>query len=890
MPPSPSLIESTNEPIVWHLLAPEDALPALESTAAGLAPAEAESRRERWGPNQLEDKGIKSPWLILGEQLKSVMVLILLAAAVLSAVLGDYADAGAILAIVVFFVALGVFQEYQAEQAIAALKALAVPEVKVRRGGELVRLHADQLVPGDVIVLEAGDAVPADARLLEAHGVAVLEAALTGESEAVTKTVAALSDAGTPLAERINMVYSGTSLAKGRAVAVVTATGMRTELGHIAGLLQSVSSGPTPLQKRLDQVGKTLAWVAVAISTLILGLGLLQGEPLRLMLLTAISVAVAAVPEGLPAVLTITLAFGARRMLKRQALVRKLTGIETLGSVSVICSDKTGTLTQNRMEVVELVTLAGAVPPAAELRPETSLLLAAAALCNDSELRGGEAQGDPTETALLMAAVQAGLDPASLRAAMPRKLELPFDSGRKAMSTLHPLAADRPESLALLPNEPGLSVSFTKGAVDRLLEQSKTVLQDGRWVDLTDELRAGIESELERLASAGRRVLGCALRVWTQSPDSAALETELGLIGLIAMIDPPRQEAKAAVATCREAGIRPVMITGDHPLTALAIATELGIGDGQRVLTGRELDGLDADGLQKAALEVSVFARVAPEHKLRIVEALQTSGRIVAMTGDGVNDAPALKKADIGVAMGITGTDVSKEAADMVLQDDNFATIVAAVEEGRIIYDNLRKFLKFSVAGNLGKILVMLVAPLLGMPLALLPIHLLWLNLLTDGLLGLGLGLEPAEHKVMTRPPTAPDESIFGGGFIAQVLGMGTLIGALSLAPAIWLFSHDPDGPWQTVLFTSLAVGQVFQALAVRSSRDSLLSTGFSNPVLWGMIALVLGLQVLAIQLPLVQGLFHAQSLSPALLLMILAINSPVLLLAEGLKAAGKEV
>lgn len=879
----------------WHTLTAAETLDALHSTDAGLSAEQVQQQQALYGKNELAEAPIKSPWKILWEQLASVMVVILLVAAVLSAVLGDFQDAGMILAIIVFFVTLGVFQEYRAEKAIAALKQLAVPSVRVRRAGQVSQLPAPELVPGDIVLLEAGDQVPADARLLQAYAMQVQEAALTGESAAVEKRAEALDDPEAGIGDRSNMLYLGTALTYGRGEAVVVNTGMQTELGQIARLLQSVESRQTPLQKRLDQVGKLLAVLAVICAGLIFALGLVRGEALSLMLMSAISVAVAAVPEGLPAVLTITLAFGSQRMLKRHALVRKLTGIETLGSVSVICSDKTGTLTQNRMQVIQLSDLqqtAPCVPPdsATDLQ---QLLLLCGVLCNDSQLQPGQNLGDPTEIALLEA-LQNPEHVTRWQAQWPRLDELPFDSERKRMSTLHRWPADAAQSpfafLQALPAAPALM--FVKGAFDGLLERSSRCFDGQQCLPLDAARRQHFEQASQQLAASGYRVLGFAFKPLTQETVQTEDESDLIFLGLMALLDPPRPEVADAVKTCQQAGIRVIMITGDHPLTALKIAQDLGITRSSKVLTGRELQNMAQEQLQEALGDCQVFARVSPEHKLRIVNALQGQQRIVAMTGDGVNDAPALKQADIGVAMGITGTDVSKEAADMVLQDDNFATIVAAVEEGRTIYDNLRKFLKFSIAGNLGKILTMLAAPLLGMPLALLPIQMLWLNLMTDGLLGLGLGLEPAERRIMQRPPTSPDESVLGGNMRWQMAWMGLLIAGVSMGLAgVWWYLQGPEGAWQTVLFTSLAFAQVFQALGIRSSQDSLFRIGLrSNAVLLGMVGLVLGLQTLLTRVPLLRDLFHLQVLSLYELLFILLANSLILWVTEGLKWRGKSV
>ena len=838
----------------WYKMDTASVAAALESQpAAGLDEALAARRLEENGPNELVERGLRTPWRILWEQFTATMVLILIGASLLSAILGEIKDAVAIGAIVVLFAVLGFVQEYRAEKAMAALKRLAVPVVRLLRAGSLREVSARELVPGDLILLEAGNLVPADARLLEAVNLRIQEATLTGEAEPVDKLVSALPGGDLPLGDRRNMAYMGTVVTYGRGTAMVVHTGMRTELGRIAALLQDVKSEPTPLQRRLDQVGKLLALVGLGIAGLILLMGLQRGEPLRDMLLTAVSVAVAIVPEGLPAVVTITLALGAQRMLRRNALIRKLPAVETLGSVTVICSDKTGTLTENRMTVVVLdvaghqVNLTESMrnhmpslepgqrqPAMMEGQPASvSLLLLSGALCNDALLKPDpqvgryHAIGDPTEGALLVAAAQAGWLKDELEISLPRLAEYPFDSDRKRMTTIHQVRSEQGIAsldalLSILRNQ-GMYIAFTKGSVDGLLEISGQVWVDDRPQPLTPQWLLRVQAANDHLAGQGMRVLGMAFKPLPHLPAEGQVpqaETDLVFVGLLGMIDPPRPEVRTAVKTARAAGIRPLMITGDHPLTARQIAVELGIAENQRVITGQELANMDDAALRSVVGNVSVFARVSPEHKLRIVQALQAQGEIVAMTGDGVNDAPALKRADIGVAMGITGTDVSKEAADMVLLDDNFATIVAAVEEGRTIYDNLRKFVKYSVAGNIGKVLVMLLAPVLGKPLPLLPLQLLWLNLLTDGLLGLGLGMEPAERNVMRRPPVAPGEGVFSRGMGGHVAWVGGLIGALALGIGYIYWRQDPEGTWQTMTFTSLAFAQMAQALASRSTRE----------------------------------------------------------------------
>jgi len=879
----------------WHTLTIENLTQELGTDLAiGLNTEEATHRREQYGPNELIERGVTSPWKILWEQLTGIMVVILIISAVISLVLKEYTDAITILIIVVLNAILGFTQEYRAEQAMAALKKMATPRVRVRRSGHTQDLPSQELVPGDVILLEAGNAIPADCRLVESVNLRVQESVLTGESEPVEKHSQPLEKLDLPVADRRNMLYMGTITTYGRGSAVVVATGMQTQLGHIADMIQTVGPEKTPLQRRLDQLGKGLAVAALTLVAIVFLIGVLRGEDLRLMFMTAISMSVAAVPEGLPAVVTIALALGAQRMLKRNALIRKLPAVETLGSVTTICSDKTGTLTENRMTVT-MLDVAGnrldfleqvsnytpLVRPKEQpdinltRHPGVALLLLGGSLCNDAIIECNEETssyasiGDPTEGALVIAAAQADLWKDELEVKFPRISELPFDSERKRMTTIHQAPSadvDLPQGLAIVHTQrQGDTVAFTKGAIDGLLEISDQVWVKDHFEPLTREWLDRIHEANNGMAQKGMRVLGVAFR-WLdhapEAPTEAQVEHGLTFVGMSAMIDPARPEVRDAVAITRTAGVRPVMITGDHPLTALHIARELGIAINDKVLTGLELAKMTVEELKAVVEDISVYARVSPEHKLKIVQALQEKGHIVAMTGDGVNDAPALKRADIGVAMGITGTDVSKEAADMVLLDDNYATIVAAVEEGRRIYDNIRKFIRYTMTSNAGEIWVMLLAPFLGMPLPLLPLQILWVNLVTDGLPGLALTVEPAERDTMQRPPYSPKESIFGRGMVRDILVVGLLMGLVSLGVGFFAWLRG-DPAWQTMAFTTLTMAQMGNALAVRSERYTLWKIGlFSNRLILGAVLLTLVLQMAVVYLPFFQDIFNTLPLS----------------------------
>jgi Ca2+-transporting ATPase len=888
---------------------------------AGLSNQEAARRLEQYGSNELVETGKKSPWRILWEQMTSIMVVILIVAAIISLVLGEYLDAIVITAIILINAAIGFQQEYKAEEAMAALKKMAVPTVRVRREGHIAEISATRLVPGDIIIMEAGNLVPADCRLIESVNLRVEEAALTGESVPVEKDAKFVAESEMPLGDRVNMGYMGTVVSYGRGTAVVVDTGMDTELGHIATLIQTTGQELTPLQKRINQLSKGLAVAAVGLVVLVFLIGILQGEQFELMLLTGISMAVAAVPEGLPAVVTIALALGAQRMLKRRSLIRKLPAVETLGSVTVICSDKTGTLTENRMTVTILDVAGHRVDFVEDLRdkptphlvledekpsletqemlrehPALTLLLAGGALANDAvlESRNGEYEyvGDPTEGALVVAAARAGMIKERLEETFPRQAEVPFDSMRKRMTTAHEFpssAADISPEILNIWNWGGYIgefpyVVFSKGAVDNLVPICDRVWVNDQSEPLTEQWIERIMQTNDEQAENGMRVLGVATRSMDQlgSNDTEdELENGLIFVGMVSMMDPARPEVKEAVRLCSKAGIRPVMITGDHPLTAGKIAAELGISKNGRILTGQELENMEASELRKIVCEVDVYARVSPEHKLNIVEALEEQGEIVAMTGDGVNDAPALKTADIGVSMGITGTDVAKEASDMVLLDDNFATIVAAVEEGRRIYDNIRKFFKYTMTSNAGEIWVMLVAPLIGMPFALRPLQILWVNLVTDGLPGLALGIEPAEKNVMRRPPYPPSENVFARGMARDILWVGILMGLVSLGIGYYYWSiGNPN--WQTIVFTTLTISQMGNALALRSERESLFTIGIlSNKSMLNAVLLTLVLQLAVIYVPFLQSIFKTNPLSIGELVVSLVLSTIVFIGVE---------
>ncbi len=955
-------------------------LAALDVDAAsGLTEDQIAERRAQHGPNALpSDQGINWLQLVFG-QFRDLMVIILLVAAGISWFLGDVKDVIVILAIVLLNAALGISQEYRAEQALAALGALQVPLVRVRRRGEVQQISAEELVPGDIVLLQEGDRVPADGRLVESVNLQLEEAALTGESVPVEKRVDALTgEADIPLGDRANMVWMGTAINYGRGVMAVTQTGLNTELGNIAAMLLQVERGITPLQRRLNRLGQTLAIGAGVVVLLVFIAGLLRGIAWQDMFLTSISLAVAAVPEGLPALITISLSLGAGRMVRNNALIRRLPAVETLGSVTVICSDKTGTLTRNEMTATDIalphhadLVISGtgysvegdirlrdgdrltdeALDPAGPGPDrDTIRILQAISLSTNAYLEQHDDNsslnvvGDTTEGALLVAARKAGITREGLERELPRVAELPFSSERKAMTTVHEVRSA--SEAAIFPG--ARYIAITKGAPDQLLDWSTGETSAQGSLPLGAERRERWRETIDDMAQQGLRVIGVAWRRLDEVPETLTpdIERELSLLALVGIVDPARPEARAAVRTARGAGLRTIMITGDHALTAEAIARDLGIlGADDQALTGTQLDALDDDQLRERLGHSSTFARVSPAHKLRLVQVLQDQGETVAMTGDGVNDAPALKQADIGIAMGITGTDVSKGAAEMVLTDDNFASIVRAVEEGRVIYDNIRKFVKYLLSCNVGEILVMFVALLIGLKIPLLAIQILWVNLVTDGLPAIALGFEPGEEDIMRRRPRRRNESILAGGAGKYILRVGVLIAILTLVSYVWGYTSlgmqpfsetlglehmlaadlrevvgdapipqdwDAVSPEQrvrtwlsaaapagegggeglvaeaqriprSIAFTVLALTQMFAVMAIHAGeRLSLLRVGFrKNLLLPAAIALTALLQLLVIYLPALQPVFETAAIPPGHLLVSVALASLVLIFVE---------
>ncbi|MEH2072870.1 MAG: cation-translocating P-type ATPase [Nostoc sp.] len=910
---------------VWHSLEVDKALDLLDSNAdSGLTPQEIEERLQKYGPNELEETAGRSTWEILLDQFKNIMLLMLIGVALISGFLDlmrlqsgglkpgevPFKDTIAILAIVILNGILGYVQESRAEKALAALKKMTSPLVRVIRDARLVEIAAKELVPGDVMLLEAGMQIAADGRLLEQSNLQIRESALTGEAEAVNKQASLKLPEETSLGDRLNVVFQGTEVVQGRGKVLVTNTGMTTELGKIATMLQAVESEPTPLQQRMTQLGNVLVTGSLILVAIVVVGGVIKDggfKNIQELLEVSLSMAVAVVPEGLPAVITVTLALGTQRMVRQNALIRKLPAVETLGSVTTICSDKTGTLTQNKMVVQSVftndktfrVTGEGYAPTgdfqlngqkiSLEESPEIPALSVACVVCNDSVLQKEQGEwailGDPTEGALVTLAGKAGIEKDQWNSKLPRVAEFPFSSERKRMSVISQVegvatgeASSRdvdPAISGFLQSEPYLM--FTKGSPELILARSTQIHLGDDTAPLTEAQRQQVLTENDLMASKGLRVLGFAYKPLTEVPPEGegsdeASEQGLVWLGLVGMLDAPRPEVRAAVQECREAGIRPVMITGDHQLTARAIATDLGIAEeGARVLTGQELQRMSDQELEQNVDLVSIYARVSPEHKLRIVQALQRRGRFVAMTGDGVNDAPALKQADIGIAMGITGTDVSKEASDMVLLDDNFATIVSATKEGRVVYTNIRRFIKYILGSNIGEVLTIAAAPLIGLGgVPLTPLQILWMNLVTDGLPALALAVEPPEPDVMQRPPFSPRESIFARGLGSYMIRIGIIFAIISIALMWWAYQHthaagyqgDPE-TWKTMVFTTLCIAQMGHAIAIRSNnRLTIEMNPFSNIFVLAAVVVTTILQLMLVYVPPLRDFFGTHYLN----------------------------
>ena len=852
----------------WHKLNIEETLKKLGTNQQGLSAIAAEEKLLQTGPNELQEGKKKSIVVMLLAQFKDVMILILLAAAIIAGIVGDLTDTIVILIIVLLNAFLGFIQEYRAEKAMQALKQMAVTHARVLRDGNITDLPATALVPGDVIMLEAGNIIPADLRIIESKNLKIEEAALTGESHAVDKIIDALETDDLSIGDKKNLAFKGTFVTYGRGTGVIIATGMQTELGRIAKMLQEDET-LTPLQQRMASFGKKLSLMVLFLCILFFIAGWLRGEDITKMVLTSISLAVAAIPEALPAVITISLALAARRMIRFNSLIRKLPAVETLGSVTFICTDKTGTLTKNKMHVEE-VFVNGQLYERNKLSTiiqegQVNLLLHALALNNDAVEDGEKIlKGDSTEIALMEVAREQNIKPDTWK----RVAEIPFDSGRKLMTTFHEYE--------------NKIISFTKGAPDIILLKCVDV-------DLPE-----LQKQIDDMAGKGQRVLGFGYRYWDALPenlDSEIHESGLQFLGLTSIIDPPREEVTDAVAQCKKAGIVPVMITGDHPLTAKAIAQRIGIINSEKdlVITGQELSALDDDAFLSKAEKIKVYARVSPEQKLLIVKTLQQKGHYVAMTGDGVNDAPSLKRANIGIAMGITGTDVSKEAAHMILLDDNFSTIVKAVKEGRRIYDNILKFIKYMMTTNSGELWTLLLGPIIGLPVALLPIHILWINLVSDGLPAIALSYEKAEKDIMTRPPRPPQQSVFANGRGLHMIWVGMFMAGIALSLQGWAINHGLH--WQTIVFNVLCLSQLGHVMAIRSENQSLFSIGiFSNKPLIGAVLLALLLQFAITYIPFLQPIFKTEALTLNEFILVGAASSLVFFAVEIEKVISRRV
>lgn len=862
----------------WHTLAPNDVAKETNTNlATGLTTEEAKKRLKRFGYNKLKEAKKQSALLLFFKQFQDFMVLVLLVATVISGFLGEYVDAIAIIVIVIMNACLGFFQERRAEKSLEALKQLSAPQAIVLRDGEWIKIRSQELVVGDVIKFSSGDRIGADVRLIEAKGLEIEESALTGESVPTVKFAAPLGNEQATIGDLHNMAFMGTLVTRGSGVGVVIATGMKTAMGQIANLLQEAETVTTPLQRKLEQLGKILIVVALLLTVLVVVVGVIQGHQLYEMFLAGVSLAVAAIPEGLPAIVTIALALGVQRMIKKNAIVRKLPAVETLGCASVICSDKTGTMTENMMTVTHLWasgktwTVSGTGLETngkfyeherlVDVQKDAALqkLLTFGVLCNSSQIKEKKHRryidGDPTEGALLVAAMKAGLTKERLEAEFTIEKEFPFDSERKMMTVI-------------VRDKGGRRWIVTKGAPDVLIEVSEHIVWNGREQQMTAAWRKTVQDVIQAMANKALRTIAIAYRpiaAYEQITTEKEAEKALIFIGIQAMIDPPRPEVKKAIYQCKEAGIKTVMITGDHVLTAKAIAKQLGIlPNNGKVMDGQTLSRLSVDELEQVVDDIYVFARVSPEHKLKIVKALQRRGHIVAMTGDGVNDAPAIKAADIGVAMGKSGTDVAKEAAALVLLDDNFATIQAAIHEGRNIYENIRKFIRYLLASNVGEILVMLFAMLLALPLPLVPIQILWVNLVTDGLPAMALGLDQAEENVMKRKPRHPKEGVFARGLGWKIVSRGFIIGLVTLAAFMTVYERSEQNLVyaQTVAFATLVMAQLIHVFDCRCERSIFDRNPFGNLYLVGAVLLSVLLLLVVIYYPPLQSVFHTVSIT----------------------------